>query len=217
MRPALIASITCSFNSSARPAASQTSPPSRASAMASLFDASCSAVARSIAGPGGGAASPPPPPPQPARASRKRSPSLLGRSLVGVLLAREHDGPLDGLLEVPLLDRLRPIDELLHVTVARIFVQLLDDCPVADLAGLRHRQKLETVERVGLFVEVRVHHLGRLLLRLASLLLDRGLLPLEPAGDLGPALCGLRGLLRHLVERLDEILLLLLARERLDL
>ena len=37
----------------ARPAAPQTSPPSSASAIASLFDASCSAVARSIAGPGG--------------------------------------------------------------------------------------------------------------------------------------------------------------------
>jgi hypothetical protein len=58
-------------------------------------------------------------------------------------------------------------------------VELRDDRPVPDLAGLGHGEELEPVQRVVLAAEVGLAHLGRLALDLAGLVEDRGLLALE--------------------------------------
>jgi hypothetical protein len=83
---------------------------------------------------------------------------------------------------------------------------------VPDLGGLRHRQELEAVERVRVVVEVGLHHLGRFRLDLARLVEDRGLLALEAAGELDAPLLGLRRLLRHPLQRLNEVRALLLGQ-----
>jgi hypothetical protein len=72
---------------------------------------------------------------------------------------------------------------------------------VADLACLGHRQELEAVERFRVLPEIGRHHLGRLRLRLARLLEDRGLLAVELAGHVRAALFGLAGLRMHPLER----------------
>jgi hypothetical protein len=92
--------------------------------------------------------------------------------------------PSRDVLEVPLLDRKRPVDELTDASVAGTLVQLADDRPVADLAGLGHGQELEAVERVVLVAEIGLHHLAGLLLGLASRVEDRRLLALDLAGVL---------------------------------
>jgi len=75
---------------------------------------------------------------------------------------------------------------------------------VADLAGLGHREELEAVERVLLAGEVRLSHLGRLLLDLAGLLDDRGLLAVERPGQRGAALLRLACVLARLLELLRQ-------------
>src|SRR4051812_45820109 len=128
------------------------------------------------------------PPPQPARTATTAT-RKLGR-LVRVLLGGELERRRPHGVEMALLDRQRPLDELLHLGLAGALVQCGEDLPVADLTGLRHRQELEPVERVGGLVEVALHHLLRLLLHLARLVEDRSLLAVERAGDLGAALLG---------------------------
>jgi hypothetical protein len=79
---------------------------------------------------------------------------------------------------------------------------------VPELSRLRHQQELQAVEAVGVVAEVGPHHLGGLALGLARLLEQRGLLALQPVGQLRRALLGLRGLLLHLLERrLDAVVL----------
>jgi hypothetical protein len=75
---------------------------------------------------------------------------------------------------------------------------------VTDLAGLGHRQELQAVEWIVLTGEIRLAHLGRLLLRLAGLRDDRGLLALERARHCGAALLRLAGLVPLLPEALVE-------------
>src|SRR4051812_6578009 len=70
---------------------------------------------------------------------------LLGR--VRVFGLRQLERAFLCLLEVPLLDRLRPDRQGRHARVAGSLRQHLDDRPVARLAGLGHRQELEAVER----------------------------------------------------------------------
>src|SRR3954463_14618485 len=91
---------------------------------------------------------------------------------------------------MPLLDRDSPLDEALHAAVPRTLVESLEDLPVADFAGLGHRQELEPVEGVRSAIEIVLHHLGRLLLHLARLLEDRRLLAVEAARLRGDELPG---------------------------
>jgi len=118
---------------------------------------------------------------------------------------------------VPLLDRDAPLDELLHAGFQSALAEGFDDLPVPDLAGLGHRQELETVERVRLLADARAQHLGALLLHLARLGQDRGLLALERRGDLLRALLGLLRLGLHPLERLDHLRVLLGTGELADL
>ena len=77
------------------------------------------------------------------------------------------------------------------------------------LGSLGHGEELEAVERVCVRVQVRGHHLGRLLLHLARIVEDRGLLAFEVPGDGLAALRCLGGLFRHLLQRRDEARVLL--------
>src|SRR3954470_1421229 len=117
-----------------------------------------------------------------------------------VLLTRQRERCLAGLLDVSLLDRPRPLEELSDLGLAGLLGHHARDLDVSQLAGLGHDQELEPVERVGVAAEVGLHHLGGLALRLASLLLQRRLLALQAVRDLLAALLGLGGFLRHLVE-----------------
>src|SRR5215216_1789330 len=87
-----------------------------------------------------------------------------------------------------LLNRHLPVGELADVRVAGLLVQLAENRPMTDLARLRHRQELESVERVGLVVEIGRHHFRRLALDRPSLFEDGGLLALEAAGHVRAAL-----------------------------
>ena len=130
--------------------------------------------------------------------------SSFGGLFVRVLVGRELERAVEHLLEVTLLDWQRPVGQLSQLGVAGLLVHLRHDRPVADLAGLGHGEELESVERVVLAAEVRLAHLGRLLLDLARLLDDRGLLALERAGQRGAALLRLARLLGGLLELLGE-------------
>src|SRR5215208_145949 len=107
-----------------------------------------------------------------------------------------------------LLDWERPGSERAHLAVARALVELLDDRPVAHLAGLGHGQELEAVEWVVLASQVRLPHLGGLLLDLAGLLQDRRLLTVERTRHLDAALLGLAGLRPCLRQLLRQRLVL---------
>src|SRR5689334_22504243 len=98
----------------------------------------------------------PPPSPHPARsAATAASSASSGRRLVRVLLGSELERCLAHCLEVALLDRQRPVDEARDLALPRPLVERPENLPVADLPGLRHREELEAVERVGCLVEVR--------------------------------------------------------------
>jgi hypothetical protein len=71
---------------------------------------------------------------------RPGAPARLGR-LVRVLVGGELERALERLLEVPLLDRRHPVDQLLETREPGALVQPADDRPVTDLAGLGHRQE----------------------------------------------------------------------------
>src|SRR4051794_41251210 len=60
---------------------------------------------------------------------------------------------------MPLLDRDSPLDEALHAAVLRTLVERLEDLPMADFAGLGHRQELEPVEGIRRSIEIVLHHL----------------------------------------------------------
>src|SRR3954452_21759534 len=148
-------------------------------------------------------------------APKRRSGSGSGSGcLVRVLLGGELARALKHVLEVALLDRHRPRDELAHLIVPGGFVHRLQDRPAPDLGSLRHRQELEAVERIGLVVEIGRHHLRRLLLHLACLLEDRRLLALEARRDLLTALRRLRRLFRHALQRFRQAGVLLLGELR---
>src|SRR5581483_2479060 len=134
-----------------------------------------------------------------------------------VLVFRQAERPLAGLLEVALLDRQRPLGELERPSVAGPLRHGLDDRPVAGLAGLRHGQELEAVERIRVVTEVGAHHLRRFLLGLAGLVEDRRLLAVERRRALGAPLLGLGRLLVHPLERRDELVASLLLDQPLDL
>src|SRR2546423_12640055 len=87
----------------------------------------------------------------PVRGSDPEEVSALG--LVRVFLGRQLQRALQRRLEVPLLNRRRPLHELVQPWQVRSLVHLADDLPVADLAGLGHRQELEAVELVGVATE----------------------------------------------------------------
>src|SRR4051812_5354260 len=106
---------------------------------------------------------------------------------------------------MPLLDWERPVDELGDLAPAGALVERAEDLPVTDLAGLRHRQELEAIERIRSSVEIRLHHLLRLLLHLASLIEDGRLLALERSGDLGAALLRFLRLVAHALELVHEV------------
>src|SRR5215208_5367093 len=107
--------------------------------------------------------------------------------------------------EVALLDRLGPLEQLLHLRLAGHLVHGADDLHVSELAGLGHDQELEPVEPVSVVAEIVLHHLLGFLLGLAGLLLDRGLLSIEVACQLLAALLRLGGLLLHLLERAHDL------------
>src|SRR3954451_16691884 len=88
------------------------------------------------------------PPPHPARRTTTATTRKL-RRLVRVLLGGQLERRGAHGLEVALLDRERPLDELLHLRLPGTLVERREDLPVPDLAGLGHRQELEPVERVG--------------------------------------------------------------------
>src|SRR3954452_9191564 len=148
-------------------------------------------------------------------APKRRSGSGSGSGcLVRILLGGELARALKHVLEVALLDRQRPGDELADLIVPGRLVHRLQDRPVTDLGGLGHRQELEAVERVGVVVEIGRHHLCRLLLHLACLVEDRGLLAFEARRDLLAAVSGLRRLFRHSLQRLREARVLFLRQLR---
>src|SRR5215213_7831877 len=109
--------------------------------------------------------------------------------------------------EVALLDRLRPLEQLLHLRLAGHLVHGAHDLHVPELAGLGHDQELEPVEAVGVVAEVVLHHLLGFVLRLASFVLDRGLLAVELARVLFTALLRLRRLLAHAPEQARDLLI----------
>src|ERR687897_620918 len=111
-------------------------------------------------------------------------------------------------LEVALLDRLRPLEQLLDLRLAGDLVHGADDLHVAELARLGNDQELEPVEAVRVVAEVVLHHLLGFLLGLARLLLDRGLLAVELARELLAALLRLSRLVAHALEQALDLLVL---------
>ena len=108
-------------------------------------------------------------------------------------------------LQVPLLDRQLHLDELAHARMPGLLVQLLEDAPVPDLAGLGHGQELEAVQVVGAALEVGLHHRRALGLDGACLGEDLALLAVDARGDGGAVLLGLRGLLAHRLQLLAQL------------
>src|SRR4051812_20204691 len=104
----------CSF--CARDSARQESPPPSACATSSLRDASDAATCRGSLDCGATRCSEPLPQPARQSAAARTAPSS-GR-LVRVFLRCKLQGTLPDLLEVALLDRDSPLDELLHARVA---------------------------------------------------------------------------------------------------
>src|ERR1700709_525874 len=125
--------------------------------------------------------------------------------LVRVLLGGQAEGDLADFALVPFLDRQRPGHQVADLLLAGVLVDLAEDLPVAELAGLGHRQELEAVELVGLLVEVDVHEGFALFLGFRGLVEDRRLLALPLAGQLGAATLGLLGLLAHGPQRVDDV------------
>src|SRR5215218_4560023 len=67
-------------------------------------------------------------------------------SAPGVFLGGEGQRALADVAEMPLLDRQRPVDQLLELGLCRLLVQLAEALPVAQLSGLGHGEAFEAIE-----------------------------------------------------------------------
>ena len=103
------------------------------------------------------------------------------------------------LAEVPFLDQQRPLHQLLDRSLSRLLVQLSEDLPMADLAGLGHGQELE-------FIGVRTE-LGGLALGLLGLIENRRLLAFALVSEFSAAALGFLGPVPHVPQLARQLAL----------
>lgn len=107
-------------------------------------------------------------------------------------------------------------DDLVDLGVVGGFVELGEDFPVRELAGLGYAEGFEAVEGLGV-LEVGVHGSVDLGLGLPGLLGDGGLHALAGAGGAIAALFDRRRFVSHQGHQLQQLCVLLLAGEGRDL
>ena len=99
--------------------------------------------------------------------------------------------------------------------VVRGFVELGEDFPVHELAGLGHAEELEAVQGFGV-LEVGLHEVVDLGFGFARLVGDRGLDAVARAGRRVAALFDLRRFVVHALYQVEQLCVVLLAGEGRD-